>query len=408
MTFPFQFIFFGMLFMAISSAQSYSQNDSTELALITKIAEQTREKYIIDKRTAVFDLFTDENKNVLIETTEAEAAKYFSEQLKPLDITTQVNTKVYPAAELGQKSYGLVNLSVVNIRSAPRHSAELATQVLLGTQLDLLKFESGYYLVRTPEGYISWLDHYAVIPKTSQDISQWKKTDKLVFTKEYGHVHKEANDNSDRISDLVLGNILIKQGEQNGYYHVSFPDGRMGFVPISHMSDYKQWINKPNPQAAEIINVAKKMVGVPYLWGGTSVKGVDCSGFTKTAFFMNGIIIPRDASQQVLTGNPVMVLEENNEPDKDKILNNLKAGDLLFFAAGKNTNPKARITHVALYIGNGEFIHAAGLVRINSLIPGAANFDETQYNTLVSARRFLGYIGMDGLTQAADHPAYRP
>lgn len=396
------------LLMAIFPVVSYSQADSSEIAIITNLADQTREKFIEDKRTAVFELYTDKKLGLLVETTDLEAATYFSEKLKTLRIKTPVITELYPMKALGEKIYGLVNLSVVNVRSAPRHSAELATQVLMGTQLDLLKFESGYYLVRTPEGYISWLDHYAVTPKTQTEINHWKKSDKLIFTDDYGHVLIEPDQNSARVSDVVLGSIFNNLGQKNGFYKIGFPDGRLGYIPSYQLTDYKQWINKTDVQASAVINVARKMVGVPYLWGGTSIKGVDCSGFTKTAYFMNGVIIPRDASQQALTGSPVTILNDENEPDQQKILNNLKAGDLLFFAAAKKTSLQARITHVALYLGNGEFIHAAGLVRINSLIPGKHNFDETQYNTIVSARRYLGNVGMAGLSKATDHPAYKP
>jgi gamma-D-glutamyl-L-lysine dipeptidyl-peptidase len=138
--------------------------------------------------------------------------------------------------------------------------------------------------------------------------------------------------------------------------------------------------------AENIINSAKSMMGLPYLWGGTSVKGVDCSGFTKTSFYMNGYVIPRDASQQVLAGDEVQIVDQNGKFSEALALKNLKPADLLFFAGGKTS----RITHVALYIGNGEFIHSAGNVRINSMLKNANNYDDFQTRTLVSAKRYIG------------------
>src|SRR5690606_14413521 len=104
--------------------------------------------------------------------------------------------------------------------------------------------------------------------------------------------------------------------------------------PVKAAQNYKQWVSRPNPDAAQILTTAKTLIGTPYLWGGTSMKGVDCSGFTKTCFFLNGIILPRDASQQALIGEAVDIYE-GDTVNLAKSLKNLQAGDLLFFAAAK-------------------------------------------------------------------------
>ena len=147
--------------------------------------------------------------------------------------------------------------------------------------------------------------------------------------------------------------------------------------------------------------------GVPYLWGGTSIKGVDCSGFTKTCYFLNGIIIPRDASQQALVGEKVDIYE-NDTVDINKCLKNLHAGDLLFFAAGKNRRPNPKITHTAIYMGNGEFIQSAGYVGINSIVSTSENFDSFGSRTLVCARRILNSIGTAEISRVDQHPFYKP
>src|SRR5690606_34751151 len=117
-------------------------------------------------------------------------------------------------------------------------------------------------------------------------------------------------------------------------------------------------------------------------------------------------IIPRDATQQVLAGAPIDVLSDDTL-DIEKALQNLRPADLLFFASGKGRSPNARVTHVALYLGNGQFIHSSGTVRINSMLPDAPNSSHFPTRTLVGARR---YIGQDdpGLQSVATSRFYFP
>jgi cell wall-associated NlpC family hydrolase len=125
-----------------------------------------------------------------------------------------------------------------------------------------------------------------------------------------------------------------------------------------------------------------QFLGVPYLWGGTSVKGMDCSGFTKTVFRLNGMELNRDANQQALMGEEVVV---------DEQFNNLRTGDLLFFGRKATADRPERITHVAIYVGNKEYVHAPGgaRVRINSFDPAAPNFSQSLLTSFVRARRVL-------------------
>ena len=121
-------------------------------------------------------------------------------------------------------------------------------------------------------------------------------------------------------------------------------------------------------------------MGVPYLWGGTSTKGVDCSGFTKTVYSLNGIQLLRNASHQARLGEAV---ELNPE------LSNLKKGDLLFFGSAANDRRPERVTHVGIYLENKRFIHSSGLVRINSLDPKSPVYDVRRHKTLIRVRRYL-------------------
>lgn len=389
-------IYLIFLQLFICYALSEAAPDSVLIKKMEAIARDVAKIYAPDKRTEIFTLINDSSGTFSLETTSKNAAMSFTESVKAKNLNVPVSIRLLPDTSLSEHIFGLVNVSVGNIRTQPKNAAEMASQALLGWQIDILKEQGGYYLIRTPDGYIGWMDDAAISLKSRTDINNWNGKKRLIFIEDYGHAYSEANKQSQRVSDLVLGDILTYKGEKDGFYAVLFPDGREGFIEKELMEKYNNWKKNTVASAASIIKIAKRMIGVPYLWGGTSIKGVDCSGFTKTAYFMNGLVIPRDASQQVLVGEPVDILT-NDELDITKALKNLKMGDLLFFAGGAHRKPNARVTHVALYMGDGQFIHSAGKVRINSMLKNDPNYDDFQSRTVVAARRYLGSIGNEGL-----------
>lgn len=391
----------------IVHAQVHLQ-DSAEYNKITYIIEEIKTSYAPDKRTALFELQPiDHGPSVRYEvtTTEPAAVDALRQRLADNHLSkTKITINLLPDRSVGENVFGAVNLSVANLRVTPSNQAELASQVLLGTTVDLLQWQSGYYRIRTPEGYIAWVSASSITPMTSAEATQWKSAEKLILTADFGHSYTQPDDQSLRVSDLVMGDLLVALGQSDGFYHVQYPDGRRAYINEKLVRPFDAWLGTRDVTAENILTIAKSMMGVPYLWGGTSVKGVDCSGFTKTAYFMNGIVIPRDASQQVLVGESVDILSADTL-DTEKALRNLHPADLLFFASGHGRSPNARITHVALYLGDGQFIHAAGTVRINSMLPDAPNYDDFQSRTLVSARRYVGQED-PGLQAIATNPFY--
>ena len=377
-----------------------------DTAAYRAVSNQIKKEFAPDKRSVYFNIQF-KGDTLFAESTSAQVLEVLNNQSKDLKGFVKINV-LLPSNKLAGMEYGLANLSVCNNRAAPQNAAEMMTQMILGTPVQVLKKQGGYYLVRTPDGYLSWTDATAVSVMNKAAFEEWKKSKRIIFTSDFGHAFSKADMNSPRVSDLVNGNILVLTGEEKAYYKVIFPDKRIGYIKKSDAMLFSSWINRPNPSAEAILATAKTLIGVPYLWGGTSIKGVDCSGFTKTSYFLNGIIIPRDASQQALVGEDVDIIEQDSI-SLTKCLKNLKAGDLLFFAAAKLKGTSGgRITHTAIYMGNGEFIQSAGMVRINSLKPDAANFDERESKTLVSAKRFLNQIGAAEITRVNRHAWYGP
>lgn len=400
-----RFFFSLILIFLVSTVSHASVKDSLLIKKIKDIASQVQKKYAPDKRTEYFQMQmqTEEPLRYTVEVSKPEALAELKAALKNENISVELNGQVLPSQALEGKIYGIANLSVINTRYAPNHAAEMATQSLLGTPVRILKKERGNYFIRTPDNYLSWTESAGVTPMNRAEFEAWQRSDRVVYVDLYGQAFSEASETSLPVSDLVAGNILQLLAKTGAFYKVAFPDKRIAFIPVNKAQSFAQWEARPDPSAEQILKTARTFLGVPYLWGGTSPKGLDCSGFTKTSFFLNGIVLPRDASQQALVGDKVDIYE-NDTVSVAKSLKNLKAGDLLFFAGDKRT---LKVTHTAIYIGNGEFIQAAGLVRINSMIRGSKNYDDYQSRTLVSARRMLTAIGEPEITRVDHHPFYK-
>ena len=379
--------------------------DSSVIRRLNELSAMVQKKYAPDKRVEFYQL-KQQNLSPLtfkLEFSRPESAIELKSLLSAENLPVQINEEFLPSKDLGERIYGIANLSVINTRYGPDHAAEMATQAGLGTPLKVLKKERGHYFVRTPDNYLSWTESAGVTLLTKTEFENWQTAEKLIYTDLYGQAYSEASETSLPVSDLVAGNIMQLISESNGFYKISFPDKRMAYIPVKKARLFDQWKDLPDPGAEEILRTARNFLGIPYLWGGTSVKGMDCSGFTKTSYFLNVIILPRDASQQALVGEKLDI-NVADTVDIAKSLKTLKAGDLLFFAANKLTR---RVTHTAIYIGNGEFIQAAGLVRINSMIKGAKNYDDFQSRTMVGARRMLTAIGEPEVTRVNKHPYYQ-
>ena len=173
----------------------------------TKIIEFEQQN-VPDKREVIFDAHaTFENGRLTItgETSNENLKNKLYSILKEFQFKD--NLKVLPDSTVGEKKWGLINLSVANHRSMPDHSAELVTQSVLGTPVKILKKQDGWYLVQTPDNYISWIDSGGIQPFTANELEDWKNSDRLIFTGDFGLIYKSEN-HEQPVSDVVLGNIV--------------------------------------------------------------------------------------------------------------------------------------------------------------------------------------------------------
>ena len=366
-------IWFALSLILILSVVSCSDNENARK--IAEIKDRIENEFAPDKRVAIYDIEIVSDRNTIRikgETDQPEALEQLKEELEPFNTSINNEVSLLPDTSIGNHPYAVVNNSVANIRSAPRHSAELATQAILGTGLKVLKIEGDFYRVQTPDQYISWVDHGGVQLMTQEEYDSWSTAPKMIYLKTSGHVYASKDSEFQIQGDLVLGSLLKLTRKDEKYFEVAYPDGRIGYVRRDEAEVYLDWLDELNPSPDRLELYARSLLGSPYLWGGTSSKGMDCSGFTKTAFRMNGLIIPRDASQQIMAGKDV-------DPERS-------------FGKKATDSTRQRVTHVAIWLGNdrGEFIHSSGRVKIGSIDSNAPNYDEFNTGRYLGSRRYLG------------------
>ncbi|VAX15916.1 hypothetical protein MNBD_IGNAVI01-257 [hydrothermal vent metagenome] len=373
---------------------------SKNMKTINTIIKSVKDKYAPDKRVALFNVeVKKEKKNLILsgETNIPEAKAELLDKINSKKIKVKDEIDLLPDEKLGDNIFGIVNLSVSSIRSQPKHPAELATQALLGTIVKVLKHKDGFYLVQTPDKYIAWVDDDGIVTVSRDLLYDWESTPKIIYTNDFGFAYVNPDNNSQRVSDLVIGDILINIGEEGDYVKVQFPDKRIAFVEKDNTQAVKDWLATAKPTKENIIETAKSFMGIPYLWGGTSAKEMDCSGFTKTVYFLNGVLLDRDASQQV--NNGILVDTENG-------FENLQKGDLLFFGFKATDKKKERVTHVGIYIGDLEFIHESGRVKINSFDEKKPNFSKYRLEHFIRARRIITSLNENGIIMIKDSKYY--
>ncbi|MBN2571774.1 MAG: C40 family peptidase [Ignavibacteriales bacterium] len=389
-----------LVFLVITLFVNLQAQERTKMQELNSIISKIKNEYAKDKRTSIFDITIVGYDNIFSisgMTNLPDAKNKLIDDAKTKGIEIVDKIELLPVKELNGKTYGIINLSCANFRTKPDHDQELSTQALLGTPIKVYKKDaSGYYLVQTPDNYISWLDDDGFQLMTKNEFDDWNKAKKIFYLKEYGFSYSEPNENSERVSDLVVGNILKFVEKVEKYVKVQYPDNRIAYVKADECIDYEQWINELNPTKESILSTARKFMGIPYLWGGTSSKTMDCSGFTKMVYYLHGIILERDASLQVHTGELI---------DTKDGFENLQLGDLLFF--GTKSPDRERITHVAIYIGSLEFIHSAGRVRINSFDKNKENFSPYRLSHFIKAKRILTSIDKNGINTVKTNKFYK-
>lgn len=372
----------------------------TTKLILENLVQKTEEKYTPDKRVEVFSIKVEESsKGIELkgETTNKFAYKAIITHLNKYYQHVAVNIRLIPDEVIGEKNWGVVYNSVASLHSEPSHKSEIVSQVLLGMPIKILDNSNNWFLIQAPEGYIGWISS-SIKQLKNNELKDYLAKPKIVVTSQYAKSYSQTNVQSQSVSDIVIGNILNFEGEENNFYKASYPDGRIAFIEKQNAKEVINWLSEIEFTGESIANRAKQLMGTPYVWGGTSSKGLDCSGFAKIIYWLHGVIIPRDASQQALCGVEV---------DSKGNFDNVQKGDLVFFGTKKtDQSPKEKVVHVGIYIGNKQFIHADDYIHISSFNPNDKLFDKFNTDRYLRTMRYIGAKGTTGITPILAHPFY--
>jgi gamma-D-glutamyl-L-lysine dipeptidyl-peptidase len=347
-----------------------------------------------------------------------------------------------------ERRMAVVEFSADFMREKPDYAAELGNQALMGTVVEIVGREGYWVKIKSPDPYTAWVTDLGLVEMTGEEAEDYLAAPKYICTAAATHIFEEPSLNSRIVSEFILGDIVRvmfeskthaekKAKEADGSRSVSrkhstdgksmvsedgrpvikkhfagviLPSGKTGYVPVKDVVRLESWASdresRLKDEAAfrqDLVSTALGFLGVPYLWGGTSIKNVDCSGLSRSVYFANGLLLPRNASQQAVAGCDRNIFNDSGDVDWSELL----PGDLIFWGKAATDSTKARATHVGMYIGEGRFIHSAQVVRINSLDPSAPDYYDRKP---IGARNMVGSVDSpdSGVVFIGSSPFYFP
>jgi cell wall-associated NlpC family hydrolase len=254
--------------------------------------------------------------------------------------------------------------SVADVRRSPDHAAELVTQIVYGDAVTPLRTDGDWYLVRLDDGYIGWIRSWHLYELSIEKQKSYRfEAGHRVATNHAVVLQGTASD-SLTVTDLVIGTpVRANDCGKRGWRAVRLPDGKEGFLKSRSIEKIPA---RNRISREKLSSTGMRFLGIPYIWGGSTPKGFDCSGLIQRIYRLNGVVIPRDTDMQARFGR-----EKPATPaDLAAATTSLSTGDLIFF--GKTPQ---NISHVAMILTEGLFLHAYGQVRVGSLDPQSHLFD---------------------------------
>lgn len=341
---------------------------------VETIIERIRAEHVPDFRSGIFDVRVETRDGRLVlsgETTHTDAAEQLLAEAGKVVKTGIVDEIVrLPDPALGAGVYGVVRAAIVPVYLEPSLPAAQISQLVLGMRFDLLARRGDWLRVRAEDGYLGWIHDGYVRLGEREWAERWERGSygEPVVSLGAELVDEEGN----ALARLPWGARVLRFGST-----YELPDGRRGTVGSGEVVDVDRLADRFPARGDSIARTARRWHGTPYLWGGVTMSGADCSGFAQAVMWMHGIALPRDSDLQARIGVPV-------DPCED--FSAVRPGDLLFFA-----EHSARVSHVAISLGGPLIIHSAlgnGGVAVNTMT-GELDFERRLRRLFTEVRRLL-------------------
>jgi len=271
----------------------------------------------------------------------------------------------------GRPLGAIVRTALAPVRAAAKNQSERVSEELMGAVLNVLDQQGDWVHCRGEDGYDGWLHAGSLLLRASEEAEAWwdEYAGEPVVT-----LDATLNDEAARpLVRLPWGARLAMVGTR-----VRLPDGGTANIIEGRWVAWNELGSRFPQHGESVIATAREWMGVPYVWGGRTRWGTDCSGFVQSVYRLHGFLLPRDSYQQADVGEVI---------DADGDAASLRPGDLLFFR-GRETE---RIVHVALSLGGSAMLHAAqenGCVTINDL-HGRTELERSLTANLIAVRRLF-------------------
>jgi gamma-D-glutamyl-L-lysine dipeptidyl-peptidase len=350
-----------------------STGNGAAAAAVAQLIEDTRRRFVPDPRRGVFDVTAEPvgaGYALRGQATHDEAVTTLLAAVRSHGSTVVDEVVRLPDPSFGEARHALVRSAVAPVYATPHLPASQITELVLGMRVELLSRQDAWIRLRSEDGYVGWTHAGYIQPGTDDWAFGWERgsTGEPVVS-----LGAELVDEDGRVvARLPWGARIVRH---TGAYHV--PSGASGSIDNGEVVDVDRLADRFPARGESITRTARRWMGAPYLWGGITLHGVDCSGFSQAVMWMHGIALPRDSDLQATSSVGVAI---DTNPD------GLRAGDLVFFA-----ETGQRITHVAISLGGPHIIHSAltnGGVAVNDL-SGDEPFEARLRSVLVAARRLL-------------------